>query len=505
VRGEIVLSIAAFERLNAILLARGEEAFANPRNAAAGSLRQLDPRVTAERQLEVRAYEVLEVSGPQFETDTDVLRALRSWGFQSPQPVRVVGGLEDIMRYQRARERARDRMRYETDGIVIKLNDLAGRSRLGATAHHPRWALAFKFTPRAEVTRVESIVVQVGRTGLITPVALLRPVAVEGVTVARATLHNAAEVARKDVRIGDRVRVQRAGDVIPAIAGRVPGAARGKRRFRMPTRCPGCSTRLVQRGPLTYCPNAFGCPAQLEGRIVHFAARNALDIPGLGVRTARALIEAGLVQSPADLFRLTPDDLQTVPHFAVRSAERLFDAIQARRSVPLDRLLIAFGIPDVGPTSARALAEEFGTLEKLIAAPRARIAEVVGGAAADRIRAFITERRNLEQIRAWSGRGRGRGRLAGRGRGRAGARWGAGWGRVVFTGTLSKYTRAEAEELVRAWGGGRGSVSGSTDYVVAGQKPGAKVQRARELGVRVIGEREFERLIGAGEKSNGKR
>ncbi|HSL69570.1 MAG TPA: NAD-dependent DNA ligase LigA, partial [Longimicrobiales bacterium] len=313
-RGEIVMRVSAFERLNRSLLARGEEPFANPRNAAAGSMRQLDPQVTAGRALEFIAYEILAPAN-RFTTDGAATRALRSWGFRTPRPTATARAVAEILDFSPAQEAARDSLQYEIDGVVIKVDDLAVRRELGSTAHHPRWALAFKFAPRAEETRVEDIVVQVGRTGVVTPVALLRPVEVGGVTVARATLHNAAELARKDIRVGDLVRVHRAGDVIPEITGLVPNGRRRGSRYQMPKRCPGCGSTLVARGPITICPNAFHCPAQLEGRLTHFASRDALDIAGVGRSTARELVRADLVRAPADLFRLTPAELMRLPHF----------------------------------------------------------------------------------------------------------------------------------------------------------------------------------------------
>ncbi len=325
-RGEIMMGLRGFERLNRQLVQRDEEPFANPRNAAAGSLRQLDPRITAERPLRFIAYEVLAVDGTEFDDDEEVLAALRDWGLRTTDFTEHGRSVRDIERYHAAMARRRDRLGYEIDGIVIKVTDLTERRRLGSTGHHPRWALAYKFPPRVEVTRVEDITVQVGRTGLLTPVALLRPVEVGGVTVSRATLHNAAEVKKRDIRVGDTVRVYRAGDVIPEIV-EVAAKKGGKRHapFRMPARCPACGTRVVTEGPMTSCPNRFGCPAQLKRSLQHFASEGALDVQGIGEETANALVDHELVHQLADLFTLTAHDLQKLEGFAEKSARKLVE------------------------------------------------------------------------------------------------------------------------------------------------------------------------------------
>jgi DNA ligase (NAD+) len=296
IRGEVLIGLKDFERLNRGLLEQGGEPFANPRNAAAGSLRQLDPGITAARLLRFVAYEVLAAEGASFRSDEAALEALRGWGLVTPERVGLAADLAEILAYHEQLAAVRDRLDYEIDGIVVKVNDLALRRALGETSHHPRWALAFKFEPRIEITRVDGIVVQVGRTGS-DPVALLRPVDVGGVTVSRATLHNRAEVARRDIRVGDKVRVHRAGDVIPEVVQRIPEPGRARRRpFRMPRRCPSCGATVVERGPQTLCPNQLGCPAQLRARLVHFASEGGFDIAGLGPEIAAALVETGLVR-----------------------------------------------------------------------------------------------------------------------------------------------------------------------------------------------------------------
>lgn len=498
VRGEIIMDIAGFEALNRRLVEQGLEPFANPRNAAAGSLRQLDPRVTAERPLRLVAYEILDMSGSGFATDEDVLPALAAWGLPVPEPTMRASDVEAVARYHATMASRRDRLDYEIDGIVIKANDLALRRRLGATTHHPRWALAWKFEPRVEVTRVEDIVVQVGRTGALTPVALLRPVDVGGVTVSRATLHNPAEVRRKDIRVGDLVRLHRAGDVIPEIVERIPEPGRRRRApFRVPTRCPSCHTPVVTRGPMVFCPNRFGCPAQLVGQLVHFASEDGFDIEGLGRETAAALVDRGLVRNLADLFRLTARDLVAIPGFAERSATKLVAAIRARRTVSLDRFVVALGIPGVGPAAARDLAQRFTSLAAVRAASVSALETVpgIGRRTAAEVAAFLHDPRVIRTVDRLLEAGV---RVTG-----TRARGDGPWNGLtfVFTGTLEQMDRREAEELVARLGGWAvSSVSSKTDYVVVGADPGAKLERAIRLGRPRISERQFLAMARAAER-----
>ena len=499
VRGEVLMYISAFERFNERLVERGAEPYASPRNSAAGAVRQLDPRITAERELECIAYDILAVEGPRFVQDEDVVRALVQWGFQVPERIEVVYSVEAIVDYHRGWNDERDELDYEIDGVVVKLDDLESRADLGSTSHHPRWALAFKFEPRKEITRVQRITVSVGRTGVLTPVALLLPVVVGGVTISRASLHNREEVRRKDVREGDRVRIQRAGDVIPQVVGRVeePGRARAE-PFQMPEECPACGTGVEEQGPFTVCPNRFGCPAQLEGRLVHFGSRSALDIAGLGTETARVLVERGLVREFADLFVLSAADLQRLPGFAEKSAQNLVAAIQAETRPELARFLYGLGIPEVGATVARDLAAHFGSLERILEASREELEEVegIGPRMSEIIRAFLDEEGNRHAIQnvlvggiqpeAPRTHSAHEAPLAGK--------------RFVFTGGLAGFTRSRARELVeRAGGRVVGSVSEETDYVVVGQDPGSKYERALELGVSVLDEEGFRALLAGSE------
>ncbi len=528
VRGEVFMRLSAFERLNESLLEQGSEPFANPRNATSGAIRQLDARITASRPLEFMAFDILAledgegVGGAEgaeraegaegtgvmdragFRTDTQALEALRGWGLPLPDRMERVAGedaLEGIFRYHAAFERDRDTLDYEIDGVVVKLDSLEDRAELGSTSHHPRWAMAFKFEPRKEVTRIERIAVQVGRTGVLTPVALLRPVEVGGVTVSRATLHNREELERKDVREGDRVRIQRAGDVIPQVVEVVhpevrvedgvapePGAERAP-PFRMPEHCPNCGTAVVERGPFTICPNTFGCTAQLKGRIVHFASRQGLDIEGLGDETASLLVDRGLVTGLADLFHLGVEDLLPLPLFAEKKAENLVAGIQARRRTELRRFLFGLGIPEVGATVARDLARHFGSLEALRGADREALEAMhgIGPRMSEAITAFFADPHNRAAVEALEAEMEALEVEVAAGAG--GPLEGLS---IVFTGTLETMTRGAAKKLVEAHGATSPSaVSGSTDLVVAGPGAGSKRAKAEALGVEILDEAGF--------------
>lgn len=497
VRGEVIMRRDDFRDLNRQLDARGEPPFANPRNAAAGSVRQLDPRVTAGRRLGICFYDILHMEGgPRLTHDSSLLRALDGWGLHASPHARCASRLDEILRYHEDMERRRDALPYEIDGIVVKINDLAARARLRTTSRHPRWAIAFKFAARQAQTTIKDIVVQVGRTGVVTPVAILEPVVIGGVTVARATLHNREEIARKDLRIGDRVRVIRAGDVIPDIVERVDmGKTRRGRPFAMPKRCPACRTPLVPEGPFDCCPNGLACPAQLKRSIQHFGSRSALDIRGLGPETVDALVSAGLVRSVADLFALTRRDLLTVARFGQTSAANLVKAIDAAKQAPLWRFIHALGIPGVGLQNARALADAFGTLDRLQSAGGRTLQDVsgVGPSVATQVVQFFrraSNRRVIERCR------RNGVHVVGASHAR---RRPLGGKTVVFTGGLASMTREDAEERARASGArvARG-VGPRTDLVVVGVEPGAKFARARALGIPIIDEGRFRSLIHTG-------
>jgi DNA ligase (NAD+) len=494
-RGEAFMRIADFRALNAGLEREQRPLFANPRNAAAGSLRQLDPRITAGRKLDVFFYEVLHVEGgARLRLGSEALDAMREWGLRiSPHHARLASA-EEILSYHHDMERRRDALDFEIDGIVVKLNDLDARARLRTTARHPRWAIAFKFAPREQETTIERIVTQVGRTGVLTPVAALEPIELGGVTVGRATLHNWGELGRKDLRAGDRVRVVRAGDVIPEVIARVrAGERRRGRKSTPPARCPVCGTRVVREGPIVRCPNGLACPAQLRAAIEHFGSRDALDIRGLGGETVESLVAAGLVRSVADLFALREKDLLRLERFAATSAGNLASAIERSKKTTLGRFLYALGIPGVGVRTARLLADDLGSLDAIRRADEKRLRQVVGlgPVAAAAVAAFFARPENERVIDRCLERGltlksepAHQGPLAGR--------------TFVFTGTLEAMTRAEAGALVERLGGTTSETVGrDTDYVVAGRDPGSKLERARARRIPVLTERQFLAMVRA--------
>jgi DNA ligase (NAD+) len=495
VRGEALMHLKDFQALNAALEAEGKPLFANPRNAAAGSVRQLDSRITAARRLSVVCYDILAMEGgPKLASGWEALAALGDWGLRVAGEAKRGATAEDILAYHRALEARRDTLGYEIDGIVAKLDDLAARDRLGVTARHPRWAIAFKFAPREQETVLQDIIVQVGRTGVLTPVAVLKPVNIGGVTVTRATLHNREELARKDVRVGDAIRVIRAGDVIPDVVERVPkrGARRG-RPFVMPKKCPECGTGIVREGPFDRCPNGLGCPAQLRGAVQLFGSRDALDIRGLGRETVDALVEAKLVKSVADLFTLRERDLLGLEGFAAISARNLVSAIDRAKKTELWRFIYALGVPNVGTQTARDLAAHFETLDRVMAAGEDDLMAVqgIGPAVAPAVAGFFRRADTRRIVGLLLQRGvtiaappkKKTGPLAGK--------------TVVFTGGLDSLTRPAAEALVRERGGRTsGSVSQATDFVVAGAEAGSKLAKAERIGIRILSEREFLKLLG---------
>jgi DNA ligase (NAD+) len=494
VRGEVYMDLREFEALNREREARGEAAFANPRNAAAGSLRQLDPSATAGRPLKIFCYGVGEVRGKSFESHWEVLQTLKKWGFRVNDLIERGEGMEAAIDYHRRLEHQRHGLSYEIDGMVIKVDSLALQERLGTKARSPRWALAFKFAATQETTRVLDIVVNVGRTGAVTPMAVMEPVEVGGVTVSRATLHNEDEVAKKDVRVGDRVLIQRAGDVIPEVVkviieDRPPDA----RPFAMPRKCPVCGTELVRPvgEKVTRCPNPDCFGATTRG-IMHFAGKGAMDIDGLGEKIILQLVNEGLVKDVGDLYNLTEGDLVPLERFAEKSATNLVKAIQGSKTPPCWRLINALGIRFVGEATAQLLAQHFQTLEALAAAAEEELLQVegVGPQVAGSIRDFFQNPRNqglIARLRAAGVQERSPepaapSPLAGK--------------TFVFTGGLERLSREEAKALVTARGGKvSSSVSAKTDYVVVGAEPGSKAAKARELGVAILDEAAFEKLV----------
>jgi DNA ligase (NAD+) len=498
VRGEVYMEREPFRELNRRLLEAGQEAFANPRNAAAGSLRQLDPRITAGRPLAFQVHGLGRVRGAAWATHAAALEDLAALGLRVVRPLAVGVGLGPVLEAYGRLVDGRDALPYEVDGIVVKVNDLALREELGATARHPRWAVAYKFPPREQVTVVRAIVVQVGRTGALTPVASLDPVEVGGVTVSSATLHNQEEIERKDVRVGDAVVVTRGGDVIPEVVKSLPSRRTGAETpFRMPAACPVCATPVVRAEGevILRCPNAR-CPAQVKAGLVHFARREAVNIEGLGERLVDQLVDRGLVRTPADLYVLTKEHLLGLERMAEKSAQNLLDAIAASRATTLARLLFGLGIRQIGETTAKGLADHFGTLDAFLAARPEEleaiheVGPVVGRCISDWLadagnRAMVA--RLLEGgVRVEAPERPAGGVLAGQ--------------LVVFTGALERLSRDEARRLAERHGARTAdSVTKATTLVVAGPGAGSKLEKARKLGIETVDEAEFLRRVGGPE------
>lgn len=494
VRGEVVMTRRAFERLNEERDLQGLPRYANPRNSAAGSLRVLDPAVTASRQLDFYAYFFLVDGTYVFESHWESLEHLKALGFKVSAHRRLCGSLDELLAFCAEWEAKRDSLPFEIDGVVAKVDSLAQQRRLGWTAKAPRWAIAFKYAARQAETLVENIGVQVGRTGALTPVAHLRPVTVSGVTVSRATLHNQDEVERLGVHTGDTVLIERSGDVIPKVL-RVVKEGEHRRPFAMPKQCPVCGGAVLrQEGEAaSRCINT-NCPARLKESVLHFAARGVMDIDGMGEALVDQLVDQGLVKSVADLYQLTAEQLEGLERMGKKSAAKLIANIDRSRSLPLPRVLNGLGIPFVGERTAVLLADAFGSLDKIAESSEEELqrAEEVGPKVAASIRRFFQEERNrelVERLRAagltftHERRRREGGPLEGR--------------TFVLTGTLPNLTREEAAARIEAAGGKvTGSVSRKTDYVVAGEEAGSKLDKARSLGVPVIGEAELLEMLG---------
>ncbi|RLF37741.1 MAG: DNA ligase (NAD(+)) LigA [Thermoplasmata archaeon] len=495
VRGEVIMHIKDFEELNKKLIERGEEPLANPRNAAAGSLRRLDPKETAERPLDIFFYEVMVAEGVKIETQWDALHYLREWGLKTNPLIRKCEGIDEVIEFYKEMVEKREDLSYEIDGIVVKVNDLADQERLGTKARSPRWAIAYKFPPREKITQIMDIIVQVGRTGILTPVALLKPVDVSGVTVSRATLHNEDYIKEKDIRIGDWVKIARAGDVIPEVLESIKERRTGQEReFRMPDKCPICGSHVVREGAYYRCTGGLSCLAQLKRSITHYASKGAMDIEGLGPKIVDLLVDTGLVKRISDLYKLRKIDLLRLPGFADKAAQNLLDSIEKSKERSLDRFIYALGIPNVGEHMAKVLAERFKTLDALMNAREFELLSIheVGPETARSVYNFFREERNREEIE----------RLREVGVKATFARMekkeGILKGKVfVFTGALKEFTRSEAKRIVEELGGTvASSVSRNVDYVVVGENPGSKYDKAKKLGIKMINEEEFKKLIG---------
>lgn len=497
VRGEVVIPVRDFERLNAAQAKRGDRLFANPRNAAAGSLRQLDARISAARPLAFFPWGLGETSAGMAPSWSQLVQRLRDWGFRVSDLFAWVRGAAGCLSYFERISGLRDRLPFEIDGVVYKVDSLRDRNRLGFTARAPRWALARKFAAREDTTVVEAIEPSVGRTGVITPVATLRPIALAGVTVMHATLHNQDEVQRKDVRVGDTVVVKRAGDVIPEVVMVLKEKRpRDARPWRMPATCPACGAPVVREpGQAAHrCVGGLHCSAQLQGSLLHFASRGAMDIEGLGERLAAQLVSKGIVGNVADLYRLRQADLACLERFGERSARKLIERIEASKATTLPRLLYALGIPQVGEATAARLADHFGGLQALLGADRDQLNQVagIGAATAAGIRQFFLDTQNQAVATALLRCGV---RAAARPQAKSTPLAGKSF---VLTGALASMTRQQAKRRLAASGArATESVTPRTDYVVAGEAPGAKARRARALGVKVIDQKQFLALVGA--------
>jgi DNA ligase (NAD+) len=495
VRGEVYMRVDDFQRLNRERERLGEPLFANPRNAAAGSVRQLDPSITASRPLSVYFYDVGAVEGYEFPTQAELMKDLSRWGLPVCEEVRVVRGLDELLAYHADLLQRRDSLPYEIDGVVYKANDRSLHEALGRRTRSPRWAIAHKFPPRQQTTRLVDVVWSVGRTGLITPVAVLEPVAIGGVTVSRATLHNLDELERKGVRIGDWVLVQRAGDVIPQVVMAIKDRRTGEEREpRPPERCPACGGPTVRMpgDPYLRCTN-LDCPAQLRGRIEHYASRLAMDIRGLGEKLVAQLVEKGLVKRLPDLYDLNVETLAALERMGKKSAQNLVLEIERSKKTTLPRFLYALGILHVGEGVANTLAQAFGGLQAIMDASEERLSTIpgIGPEIARSVHEFFHELRNRQTIEDLLAKGiKIEAPEAPTAQNLSGKTF-------VFTGTLASFTREEAGELVRQRGGKvTGSVSSKTDYVVVGESPGSKLTEAQRLGVTIIDEAEFKRLLG---------
>jgi DNA ligase (NAD+) len=497
VRGEVYMPREAFARLNAGLEEAGQPGFANPRNAAAGAVRQKDPAVTASRPLEIFLYHVSVLEPPAFHSQWERLEALRRSGFPVNPRSQRAGTLDEVVAYCRTLEAERDALGYDADGVVVKVDDLEHQRRLGATAHHPRWAIAYKFTARQATTRVLGITINVGKSGALTPTAQLEPVELAGVTVSNVSLHNEDEVRRKDVRVGDTVLIERAGDVIPylvqVVTDRRPDPE--PEPFRMPTHCPACGglAARVEGEAVWRCTNT-ACPAQLKERLFHWGSRRAMDIEGLGEVIIGQLVDRGLVRDFADLYALDVDTLADLERLAKKSAQNLHRAIEASKTRGLTRLLNALGIRMVGERAAQLLAARFGTMERLLAATEADINEIygIGPQIAQAVTTFLAEPHNRATIE----------RLAAAGVAMAeeghteGPRLLEGK-TLVLTGGLATLSRDQVKDLVLRLGGRvTGSVSKKTDYVIVGEDAGSKADDAKRLGVATLDEAAFLKLVG---------
>jgi len=493
VRGEVIIQLKKFKELNRKREEMGEPLFANPRNAAAGSVRQLDSKITAERPLEIYCYGLGEVTGRTFKTHSEILQTFPKWGLRTNPYIQRCKNIDEVLEYYHKMNEKRESLPYEIDGIVIKVDRLDLQTRLGEIARSPRWALAFKFQPKQETTRILDIIVQVGRTGAITPVAVMEPVKVGGVEVSRATLHNQDEIDKKDVRVGDTVVIQRAGDVIPEVVQVITSKRKGtEKKFRMPSKCPVCGAEVIKEEAIHRCIG-LDCPAQLKGRIKHFASKRAMDIDGLGVKLIDQLVDKGLIKDVADIYYINKQKLIELERMADKSAQNIIDAIEKSKTKPLLKFLYALGIRHVGETTAEDLACHFPRLDDFFRLSEEDLMEVggIGPEVAASVHQFFRDKKNRESIELLKKAGvkviepkvKEKGKLVGK--------------TFLFTGALKTFGRDEARNLVESSGGmTTSSISKKVDYVVVGEDPGSKFDKAKELGIKTLTEEEFKKMIG---------
>jgi DNA ligase (NAD+) len=492
VRAEVIMSKKGFQQLNKERIEQGEKPFANPRNAAAGMMRLLDPRKVRGKYLDVIFYESLKCEGRAFKSHWDKLKKFKRWGLHTDSHNQKKTRWTDVEKYHRHMESKRDAFDYEIDGIVIKCDSQKDREKLGHRERSPHWALAWKFHPRQEITKLVDIVVQVGRTGMLTPVALLQPVDIGGVTVSRATLHNEEEVLKKHIRIGDKVRIARAGDVIPEVVESLNTTKKTKNSFSMPKKCPSCGSRVYKEGAYYFCVSGLTCHAQLVGRIMHYASRPAFNIDGLGEETIKQLVDKHMVHDMADLYNISEDDLKQLEGFSAKSAKKLHNSIHKNKDINLDRFLYALGIRHVGRHIARVLAQHFAHWEKIAEANRKSLSSIqeIGPEIAQSITSFFRDLKNTNVIhricqagvRIKKPRIKASKQLQGQ--------------TIVFTGELKDYTRDEAKEEAEVRGlHAASSVSDNTDYVIVGENPGSKYDQAKQKNVKILNENQFNELI----------
>jgi DNA ligase (NAD+) len=499
VRGEVYMTREELVRINRERTARGLEPFANPRNSAAGSLKMLDPRQSAQRRLRLFAYSLGATEGVEVDVHLESLELLRKFGFPVSPNIKSFDDIEEVLAYCESWKDRRNELPYETDGMVIKVNDFDQRRGLGATSKAPRWVVAYKFAAEQALTKLLKIDIQIGKLGTLTPVAYLEPVRLAGTTVSRASLHNEDFIRNKDIRIGDMVVVEKSGEVIPYVVRSEAGSRTGQEKvFHFPSKCPVCSGKVERDkdGAFYRCTNDQ-CPAQLKERLIFFAKRNAMDVEGLGEALVEQLVDGGLVRSIPDLYRLTLEQLTELERMGKKSAQNLLDGLEVSKQRGLTHVLIGLGIRHVGDTVAELLADEFGSIDDLMDASSDRLSQIngIGPVLAESIHKYFhmsAHRKIIEELRELGVKltQDPKPKLRGGGAVLSGKT-------LVVTGTLEKYSREEIEALIKEYGGkAAGSVSKKTDYLVAGEKAGSKLDKAKQLGVPVLSEKEFEKLIG---------